>query len=189
MVEQGELGNGHNEGEVAEAKRPKRGAARIKEENEALKQQVNQLKGEVEQLRDKWMRAVADLENFKKRSAREREDYCKYASEELLREMLPVVDNLERALNHAGDHEKEEALTEGIQMTLRQFLSVMEKFGVARIQALHEPFDPSRHEAVMQVESADHQPNTVVQELERGYLLHDRLLRPAKVAVSKRTQT
>ncbi len=189
MTEQGEAGSGHDEAEAAEAKRSKRGTSKLREENEALKQQVTQLKEEVEQLRDKWMRAVAELENFKKRSAREREDYCKYASEELLREMLPVVDNLQRALNHAGDHEKEGALREGIQMTLRQFHSVMERFGVAQIQALHEPFDPSRHEAVMQVESPDHQPNTVVQELERGYLLHDRLLRPAKVAVSKRTQT
>lgn len=189
MVEQGEAGNSQQEGEAVEAKKTKRGASRIREENEALKQQVTQLKEEVEQLRDKWMRAVADLENFKKRSTREREDYCKYASEELLREMLPVVDNLQRALNHTGDHERKEALREGIQMTLKQFLSVMEKFGVAQIQALNEPFDPSRHEAVMQVESQDHQPNTVVQELERGYLLHDRLLRPAKVVVSKKTQT
>jgi len=189
MAEPGEAGNSQHEGEAAETKKAKRGGARLREENEALKRRVSQLEEEVEQLRDKWMRAVADLDNFKKRSTREREEYFKYGNEELLRGMLPVVDNLQRALNHAENHDNREALMEGVQMTLRQFLSVMERFGVAQIDALHQPFDPSRHEALMQVESPDHEPNTVVQELEKGYLLHDRLLRPAKVAVSKRTQT
>ncbi len=172
-----------------EGKRPRRGAmARLKEEVESLKQELARLQGEVEQIRDRWMRAVADLENYKKRCARELEESHRYGNEKLLREILPIMDNMERALNHTQNAGNGEAFLEGVQMIHRQFLSALERCGVRSVKALHEPFDPSRHEAMIQVESPEHDPNIVVQELEKGYLLHDRLLRPAKVAVSKRSE-
>jgi molecular chaperone GrpE len=170
------------------ASKPRRGGTRLRDQVAALEQRVRELQEEGDKLKDLWMRAAAELENFKKRAAREREDWTKYAAEGVLKEMLPVLDNLERALNHADNQENPEALLDGIRMVHRQFLSILERFGVKSIEALNQTFDPSLHEAMMQVQSEEHDANTVVQELERGYLLHDRLLRPSRVAVSKRTE-
>jgi molecular chaperone GrpE len=135
---------------------------------------------------DLFLRARADLENFRKRAQREKEDLAKFANEKILREILPVVDNLERALEHVGSETGAgDSLAEGVEMTLKQFARVLDNFGVKPVTAVGEPFDPSRHEAMGQVESAEHPPNTVAQELQRGYLLNDRLLRPALVMVAK----
>ena len=135
---------------------------------------------------DLYLRARADLENYRKRAQREKEDLGKFANEKILREILPVMDNLERALEHAGeDAAGKEGLLEGVEMTLKQFSRVLETFGVQPVAAVGEPFDPARHEAMGQVESAEHPPNTVARELQRGYLLNDRLLRPALVMVAK----
>lgn len=135
---------------------------------------------------DLYLRARADLENFRKRAQREKEDLSRFANENLLREILPVADNLERALEHARQSEGGNGgLLQGVEMTLGQFQRVLEKFGVTPLRSVGEPFDPARHEALGQVESAEHPPNTVVQELQRGYLLNDRLLRPAMVMVAK----
>lgn len=159
---------------------------RLKQEIEVLQKDLQEAKGEAEQLKDRWMRAAAELENFKKRSVREREELLKQAQERVVREFLPVLDNLQRALAHANNTEGAGGLLEGIQMIERQFLSALERLGVTPMEVLHQAFDPGRHEAMIQVESEEHEPNTVVQELEKGYLWHGRLLRPAKVAVSKR---
>lgn len=138
---------------------------------------------------DLYLRARADLENFRKRSQREKEDLARFANENLLREFLPVADNLERALDHAASEEGgSEGLVKGVEMVLGQFRRALEKFGVAPVSAVGEPFDPSRHEALGQVESSEHPPNTVVQELQKGYLLNDRLLRPSLVMVAKAPQ-
>jgi len=135
---------------------------------------------------DLYLRARADLENYRKRAQREKEDLSRFANENLLREILPVVDNLERALEHARQGDSGNGgLLQGVEMTLGQFQRVLEKFGVTPLRSVGEPFDPARHEALGQVESAEHPPNTVVQELQRGYLLNDRLLRPAMVMVAK----
>lgn len=135
---------------------------------------------------DLYLRARADLENFRKRAQREKEDLSRFANENLLREILPVADNLERALEHARQSEGGNGgLLQGVEMTLGQFQRVLEKFGVTPLRSVGEPFDPARHEALGQVASAEHPPNTVVQELQRGYLLNDRLLRPAMVMVAK----
>jgi molecular chaperone GrpE len=135
---------------------------------------------------DLYLRARADLENYRKRAQREKEDLSRFANENLLREILPVMDNLERALEHARQEEGGNGgLLQGVELTLGQFQRVLDKFGVTPIRSLGEPFDPARHEALGQVESAEHPPNTVVQELQKGYLLNDRLLRPAMVMVAK----
>jgi molecular chaperone GrpE len=134
---------------------------------------------------DLYLRSQADLENYRKRAQREKEDLARFANEAILREMLPVIDNLERAVAHAGNEQGSGGLLQGVEMTLGQFQKVLEKFGVTSIKAAGEPFNPAVHEAIGQVESGKHAPNTVVQEFQRGYLLNDRLLRPSLVMVTK----
>jgi len=141
---------------------------------------------EVQKNWDLYLRTRADLENYRKRAQREKEELSRFANENLLREILPVMDNLERALEHARQSEAGNGgLLQGVEMTLGQFQRVLEKFGVTPVSAVGEPFDPARHEALGQLESAEHPPNTVVQELQKGYLLNERLLRPAMVMVAK----
>jgi len=134
---------------------------------------------------DRYVRLAAEFENFRKRSAREMQDYKKFANETLVRELLPVVDNLERALLSAENPASEdEGLKEGVELTLREILRVLYKFGVKPIQSLNELFDPAYHQAMMQ-EPRDNVPeNTVISEMQKGYTMQDRLLRPAMVIVS-----
>lgn len=133
---------------------------------------------------DLYLRERAELENYRKRMQREKEDLARFANENLLREMLPILDNLERAVAHA-EQEQEGGLLEGVQMTLEQFGKTLERFGVTPVAAVGEPFSPDCHEAMGQMESAEHAPNTVVQEMQKGYTLNDRLLRPALVMIAK----
>ncbi len=135
---------------------------------------------------DRLLRVSADFENYKKRSAREMEGLRKFANESLIKEMLPVVDNLERAIDSSNNNGgAKNSIVEGVDMTLMEILKVLEKFGVKPIESLGETFDPSFHEAVMQQESEDHAENMVLQEFQKGYMINDRLLRPAMVVVSK----
>jgi len=138
---------------------------------------------------DRFLRQVADLENFKKRSAREREDISRFANEALIKDLLDVVDNLERAVAHAAGGGNGKPLVEGVEMVLKGLLDVLAKHGVTQISAVGQPFDPSKHEAMAQVESDSHEPNCVVEELHKGYALRDRLLRPARVSVAKPSKT
>ncbi len=133
---------------------------------------------------DLYLRERADLENYRKRVQREKEDLARFANENLLREMLPILDNLERAVAHA-EQEQDASLLEGVKMTLDQFRKTLERFGVLPVAAIGEPFSPDRHEAMGQMESAEQAPNTVVQELQKGYTLNDRLLRPSLVMIAK----
>ena len=135
--------------------------------------------------RDRWIRAVAELENYKKRAVQERARLLKYKNEDLLRDVLVITDNLERALSHCQVGKECDPLTEGVAMTLNMFKDVLKKHGVTEIKALGESFDPHLHEAIARVPvSGDAQPNQVVQELEKGFMYEDRLLRPSKVVVS-----
>jgi len=135
--------------------------------------------------RDRWVRSVADLENFKKRALHEKTRILKYQHEELLKDLLPVLDNLERALGAAESSAVPAAFVEGVEMIAQMFRGVFEKHGVTPVKALGEPFDPALHEALAQIPSPGAIPNTVVEELEKGYLYKDRLLRPAKVVISR----
>jgi molecular chaperone GrpE len=134
---------------------------------------------------DRFLRASADLENYKKRVAKEKTDLIRYGNDELIKELLPVIDNLERALSHADAEGNEEGIRSGLEMTLQQFLGVLQRFGCTPICAEGECFDPNRHEAVMEQATGDCDPGHVVSEVEKGYLLNDRLVRPAKVIVAK----
>ena len=133
---------------------------------------------------DQYLRARAEVENVRKRAQRDREEAIRFANDTLLREMIPVLDNLERALEHAGGGEGQ-ALVEGVAMTVTLFRKVLEGAGVKTISAVGAPFDPNLHQAMGQVESAEHPVNTVVSEFQKGYLLNERLLRPALVLVAK----
>jgi molecular chaperone GrpE len=133
---------------------------------------------------ERFLRERAELENFKRRMLREKAEALRFAAEPLVRDLLPVVDNLERALEHADRNDQ--PVVDGVRMVLSSLLDVLERHGVRRIEAEGQPFDPSRHEAMAQVESDEHTPNQVVKQHHRGYLLHDRLLRPALVTVSAR---
>ena len=133
---------------------------------------------------DLYLRERAELENYRKRMQREKEDLARFANENLLREMLPILDNLERAVAHA-EQEQEGGLLEGVKMTLEQFSKTLERLGVVPVAAVGEPFSPECHEAMGQLESAEHAPNTVVQEMQKGYTLNNRLLRPALVMIAK----
>jgi len=135
---------------------------------------------------DRFLRISAEFENYKKRKDREATDFRKYAHEALVKELLPVVDNLERAVETSADHEDAvNCILEGVDMTLKEILKVFEKFAVKAVDAVGNPFDPTYHQAVMQEESEDHPDNTVIKELQRGYTIHDRLLRPSMVVVAK----
>jgi molecular chaperone GrpE len=133
---------------------------------------------------DRWVRERADLENLRKRGARERQDAVRFGNESIVRELLPVVDNLERALKAAATSGEARALVDGVDLILKALLDALARHGVERVTAHGAPFDPTHHEAVAHVESA-HEPNLVIEEHQPGYRLHDRLLRPALVTVSK----
>lgn len=133
---------------------------------------------------DLYLRERAETDNFKKRMQRERSEALRYASEPLIRDLLPVIDNLERGVDHADAAENGQPLLEGVRLVLKSALDVLERHGITRIDATGRPFDPTRHEAVAQVQDAQRGPNQVVQQFEPGYSLHDRLIRAAKVSVS-----
>ena len=134
---------------------------------------------------DKYLRACAELENYKKRAAKDRENFIKYGNETLIKEILPTVDSMERALEHACNSDDFEAFVDGLRMIRDTFISVLGKQGVEEIEAIGKDFDPNFHEAMMQVEGGKEADNTVVEEFEKGYLLNGRLLRPSKVSISK----
>ncbi len=134
--------------------------------------------------RDRWVRAAADLENFKKRTLQERSKLLKYRNEEVLRDLLPVLDNLERALEHSDESGDTAAFVEGVKMIAGMLKEVLERYGVTGLESLDHPFDPNVHEAISKAPDPHKDPNTVIHQLEKGYMYQDRLLRPAKVVVS-----
>jgi molecular chaperone GrpE len=151
----------------------------------SLREQLEAKKKEAGENYDRYLRQVAELENFKKRANREKDEAIRFANEALVKDLLPVVDNLERAVAHAKDGGNGRPLVEGVEMVLRGFFDILAKHGVITISAVGQPFDPVKHEAMAQVESATYDPNTVVEEYHKGYILRDRLLRPALVSVAK----
>ena len=155
---------------------------------EQLKKQLEEAKQEISQEHDQLLRLSAEFENYKKRVSRQMEDFRKYANETLLKDLLSVVDNLERAINTSGEKSDEpvqSCVIEGVEMTLNEILKLLSKYHVTSIDALGKPFDPIFHEAVMQETSEEQPENTVINEFQKGYLIHDRLLRPSMVVVSK----
>jgi len=190
-----------NEKDTKESAQPDEGEEKLstfeqdnKEESspseiEKLRQDLVAKELEAKKNYDLYLRQVAELENFKKRVAREKEEAIRYGNEALVKDLLPVLDNLERAVEHAELGGNGKPLLAGIELVLKGFLEVLEKHGVTQISAKGEPFNPQKHEAFAQVESTDHEPNTVVEELHKGYFMADRLLRPSLVSVAKLPET
>jgi molecular chaperone GrpE len=145
----------------------------------------DQLRAEAARLKDQLLRLAADFDNFRKRSRREISDAERMAREDLLRELLPVFDNLDRASQHAGAATDVQSLVDGITMVNRQFVDTLGRLGVERVKAVGVAFDPSVHEAVQQVETADQPPGVVCAEILAGYRFGERLIRPAMVVVAK----
>jgi len=156
---------------------------------EDLEAKLTAAQAEAIENHDRMLRMAAELDNYKKRAARDLDDIKKYATENLIRQLLTVVDNLERAIaSAASENESDQRLVDGVALTLAEIMKILEKHYVSPIQALGEPFDPAFHQAMCQEEHTDQPPNTVVQEFQKGYLIHERLLRPAMVVVSKAAQ-
>ena len=150
-----------------------------------LREQLEAARAERDANRDSWLRAQAELENYRRRIQKERDQDRLFQALPLARDLLPVVDNLRRAVAAAEQSQNIEELRQGVEMVLRQFEEALAKHSVSAIDAAAgQPFDPNLHEAVQQVPSAEHPPMTIVQELERGYKLHDRVVRPSMVIVS-----
>jgi molecular chaperone GrpE len=144
---------------------------------------IEELRRQLQDRQDRLLRALAETENVRRRAQRDREDYVKYANESLLRDLIPVLDNFDRALAAARGSANDTVMS-GVELIQRELLRVLERAGLTRYSAAGERFDPTRHEAIARVVSADQAPDTVVQETAPGYLLHGRVLRPAMVAVA-----
>jgi len=143
---------------------------------------------EIKALQDKYLRLAAEFDNYKRLSLREQRDSARFANEGLLKELLPILDNLERAVRSSKEKQRRDGLIQGVELTLKQFMETLAKFGVRPIASVGQAFDPSRHEAVARVESNTVPAGSVVDEFQRGYYLHDRILRPAMVTVSANEQ-
>jgi molecular chaperone GrpE len=154
---------------------------------EKLRAQLTDKEKELAELKDRYLRALADNENARKRIRQQSDETVRLQRENILRELLPVVDNLERAVDAARGGGNGEPIVEGVEMVLRSLLDFLKTHGVTQLTSVGQPFDPQRHEAVDQIASSQYPPNTVVNEFHRGYQIGDRLLRPARVAVTKGT--
>jgi molecular chaperone GrpE len=151
---------------------------------EGLQQALAAKAEEVNSLNDKYLRLAAEFDNYKRLNQRDQRDLIRYGNEQLLRELLPVVDNLERAIKASRNGGISDALIQGVDLTLKQLTGALTKFNVIPVETAGQPFDPSKHQAVASVTSEHVPERHVVDEFQRGYLLHDRILRAAMVSVS-----
>ncbi|MCF8082118.1 MAG: nucleotide exchange factor GrpE [Deltaproteobacteria bacterium] len=153
---------------------------------EQLIEKLEEMEKERDDNQDRYLRAKAEMENVKKRFQKEKQDLLKYANESLLKQLLPVADNLEKAIGHSQEQNSLKTLLEGVDLTLKGLLDTLNKAGVEPLEAVGEPFDPNFHEAMSEAESEEAPPGTVIQEFQKGYTLNNRLLRPAMVVISKK---
>lgn len=149
-----------------------------------LKQELDRAREEARQYNEHYLRALADMENMRKRTSRERDEYVKYATAPLIKKLLPVIDDLERALTMSVQHQDYASLYKGVEMIVKSLHEIIKTEGVQAIEAAGKPFDPEFHEPLILEESSEHPSNTVLEELQRGYTLHGRVLRPSLVKVS-----
>jgi len=186
-----------NTGDITEEKEEGQGIARQVEDKkkkkkdgatEELKRVLAEKEEVVKSLQEKMLYLQAEFENYKKLKIKERQDTLKFGNEVLIKELLPVLDNLEMALDHTAKTEDYKGIYEGVRITFNEFLKVLEKAGVTRIEAAGKKFDPNLHEAFYQEEKEDVEPDTVLSEFQKGYLLNNRLVRPARVVVSKKPE-
>ncbi len=185
-MEKGAENNEENEEKPMDQKeghkgKPKKSGEMTKQE---LVEKLHSAEKEAQKHYDMYTRAYAEMENVKKRSRKEKEEFVKYANESLIKEILSVIDNLENAISHARDGENQAGIAEGLEMTLSGLMNILQKAGLEEIEADGKPFDPNYHEAMSQLQSDEMPPGYVAKELQKGYTLNGRLLRPSKVLVS-----
>lgn len=147
--------------------------------------ELEALRKQAEENQERYLRTQADFDNFRRRSRQEKEDFAKYASSKLVEQLLPVLDNFERAMSASKDSRDFDSLLKGLDMIQRQLGQMLEQEGLTAMNAEGEPFNPEFHQAVMQVESDEHGEGIVVEEMQKGYMFKDKVLRPAMVKVSK----
>jgi molecular chaperone GrpE len=176
-----EKGNGHKHED--HKKKKKKDDASVE-----LEKELGEKDAKIKSLEEKLLYLGADFENFKKIKIKEKQDTLKYANEVIIKELLPVIDHLEMALKHAESTDDYKSIYDGVKITLNEFLKVLEKAGARPIEAVGQKFDPNFHEALYQEEHEDKEPDTVVSEFQKGYLLNERLIRPSRVGVSKKPE-
>ena len=172
------------ETEVLEGVEVKDSDESLVDSEEEVAQDLDQT-AEIAALKDQLLRSAAEFENVKRRSARDVENAHKFGAEKLISDLLPVLDSLDKAVELASETEGAEAMTEGIELSVKMFLDALGKNGLREVDPLGEPFDPALHEALAAVPNEDAEPNTVMEVIQKGYSLNDRLVRAAKVVVVK----
>ena len=186
-IEEQDLENITSEKEEQASESPKE-----KEEEVSPEDLIEKLNEEISGLKDQRLRAIAELENFRKRAEKDQSDALKYGISNFAKEIVNIRDNIERAQSSISEEAKSngaiKSVIEGIDLIAQSVVSTFEKIGIKKIESLNEKFDHNLHQAMMEIENDDLEPGTIVQELIPGYTLHDRLLRPAMVGVSKKTK-
>ena len=188
----GNAGGEHGKGKKEEHREPEQEEQKKKKKEEIIEDlhaSLAEKEKQIEELKERILYQQAEFENFKKLKVREKLDLLRFGNETLVKELLPVIDNLERAIEHAGKTEEAKSIVEGLGLTLNGFLKVLEKFDVTRVDASGRTFDPNLHEAVYQEEKDGVEPGTVVGEFQKGYVMDGRLLRPSMVSVAKKPET
>ncbi|MED4603651.1 nucleotide exchange factor GrpE [Paenibacillus validus] len=165
--------------ETAEA-----GTAEASEPQDAVQAELEQAKKLADENHQRFLRAQADFDNYRRRTQKEKEDFAKYASLKVIEQLLPVIDNFDRALAASKDNKDYDALAKGIDMTFRQLTQILATEGLTAMETVGTPFNPEYHQAIMQVESDEYEEGIVVEEVQKGYMLKDKVLRPAMVKVS-----
>ncbi|MCX5805240.1 MAG: nucleotide exchange factor GrpE [Proteobacteria bacterium] len=175
---------GEDKGTHEEPKKKKKKDEIVDELNNVLQEKEEVIKT----LQEKLLYLQADFDNFKKLKIKEKQDTLKFGNEVLIKELLPVLDNLERALDHSSKTKDFQGIHEGVKIVFNEFLKVLERAGVERVDALGKKFDPNFHEAFFQEEKENVEPDTVVSEMQKGYMLNGRLIRPSMVTISKKPE-
>lgn len=183
MSDSEQNGSNQNTGEPAEAQAER--AEPAEQRAATPEDKLGEVQAEAARMREQLLRTAADFDNFRKRSRREVEEAQRRGRESILKDLLPVFDNLERAASHAESAPDVKSVAEGVRIVAKQFVDTLERMGIKRIAAVGKPFDPSVHEAIQQIESTEHPAGVVIAEVQPGYMLGDYLIRAAMVVVSK----
>lgn len=155
---------------------------------EQLKAELKNALEEVKEYKDKYLRTLAEMDNKRKRMIRERDELQRYANEKIILSILPVVDNFERAINAGENSDADKKILDGVKLIFKQLKDILEKEGLKPFESVGQKFDPYKHEAFLAIESKEHEPSTILEEIEKGYLLDNKIIRPARVTVSKQRE-
>ena len=156
-----------------------------KEEIDSMKNELEAKKKEANENHDKWLRLCAEFDNFKKRMQREKADFIKYAGEKIVRDLLPIMDDLDRAIIAGKENHKDDDFIKGIEMVVNQIINSFKTHGAKPFDSLGQFFDPNKHQAVSKISTEDHEDHAVMEELRKGWMFNDRLIRPAMVVVAE----